>query len=424
MPSLRPITPRGTQLVAAYRATAVRVRAGERGKAAAEPVKRRLRPLVAPVTRLGWWVLLASVGCWWLGWHYGWIELTLLATGGAALFVLCALLTIGRTRLHIDVLLDPIRVTVGGASTGEVRITNLAHGVLLPIALELPIGPSAARFSLPTLRNGVRHDELFVVPTDRRGVIPVGPATTVRGDPLGLLRRTVSWTNVIELFVHPITVPLEPLGAGLLRDLEGQTTNDVSMSDLAFHALREYQPGDDRRYIHWRSSAKAGRFLVRQFLDTRRSHITTMVDSAVTSYVDPDDYEMAISVAASVARRAMLDEQDITVLAGSQAVPSGIGQRVLDAFSRAELATHGLNDLAARAARIAPDTSIALMITGSIIPFAELHRAALHFPPEARAIALRIDPAGRTGISGNNSLTVLTLQSLSELGPLLMGALQ
>ena len=101
----------------------------------------------------------------------------------------------------------------------------------------------------------------------------------MRGDPLGLVRRTVRWTDVTELFVHPRTVSLESLGAGLLRDLEGETTQDLSMSDLAFHALREYQPGDDRRYIHWRSSAKAGRLLVRQFLDTRRSHLSVVVDT-------------------------------------------------------------------------------------------------------------------------------------------------
>jgi len=245
----------------------------------------------------------------------------------------------------------------------------------------------------------------------------------VRGDPLGLLRRTVSWTDVIELFVHPVTVPLEPLGAGLLRDLEGQTTNDLSMSDLAFHALRDYSPGDDRRYIHWRSSAKAGKFLVRQFLDTRRSHFATIIDSDRRSYADADDYETAISAGASIAVRAVLDEQDLTVLAGAHAVPSASGQRVLDTFARAELADHGLNDLAARAARIAPDTSVALIITGSLVPFRELQHASTHFPPEVRVIALKIDSMRPTGISSHGGLTVLNLQTLAELPALMAGTM-
>lgn len=103
-----------------------------------------------------------------------------------------------------------------------------------------------------------------------------GPAVSVRGDPLGFVRITVGMTDRVELFVHPVTVPLEPLGTGPPRDLEGCTTNDVSMSYLAFYALREYVPGDDRRHIHWRSTAKLatstqdGRFLVRQYLDSRR----------------------------------------------------------------------------------------------------------------------------------------------------------
>ena len=88
-------------------------------------------------------------------------------------------------------------------------------------------------------------------------MIAVGPATTRRGDPLSIFSRDVTWTGVREVLVRPPMVPLETLGAGLLRDLEGVTTDAVSPSDLAFHALREYVPGDDLRHVHWRSSAKA-----------------------------------------------------------------------------------------------------------------------------------------------------------------------
>lgn len=386
-------------------------------------VRVRLRRATAPVTALGWSVLALAIGSWLVGWRLGWKELMLLATGAAVLLVACLLFTLGRTRLRVEVEVDPQRVTVGTPAAGVTRLRNVARGPLLPILLELPIGAGAARFTMPLLRAGGEHEELFVIPTERRGVIPVGPATTVRGDPLGLLRRALTWTEVIELFVHPVTVPIEPLGAGLLRDLEGVTTNEVSMSDLAFHALREYSPGDDRRYIHWRSSAKAGRFLVRQFLDTRRSHVTVIVDSDTGSYPDPEDYETAISAGASVAVRSVRDDQELTVLAGAHALPAAIGQRVLDTFSRAELGDHDLNDLAARAARIAPDTSVALIVTGSVIPFAQLRRAAMHFPPEVRVVALRIDPTASTAISGSGGMTVLSLQQLSELPALLAGTL-
>jgi uncharacterized protein (DUF58 family) len=396
---------------------------GGRVVTAGAPMARWLGRAASPVSSLGWTVLAGGVGCWLLGWRFGWVELMLVATAAVALFVLCALLMIGRTRLRVDVEVEPQRVTVGTPAAGQVRVTNAARGVLLPIVLELPIGTGEARFNLPTLRGGGSHEELFVVPTERRGVIPIGPATTVRGDPLGLFRRAVQWTTKLELFVHPVTVPLEPVGAGLLRDLEGQTTNDLSMSDLAFHALRDYSPGDDRRYIHWRSSAKAGRFLVRQFLDTRRSHFTAVVDSDLRSYADPMDFETAISVGASVAVRALIDEQDLTVLAGAHALPSALGQRVLDTFSRAELADHGLRDLATRAARIAPDTSVALLITGSLVPFIDIHRAAAHFPPEVRSLAIRIDPGAPTSVRGSRGLTVLSLQSLAELPAALAGTL-
>jgi len=388
----------------------------------ARGLARRVQPFLAPVSALGWTVLASAVGCWILGRELGWQELMLAATAALVLFVACLVLVIGRTRLRVAVTVDPLRVVVGSPATGTVRVTNASRAVLLPIMLELPIGHSAARFSLPALRRDVHHEELFVVPTQRRGVIPIGPATTVRGDPLGLVRRTVAWTGVLELFVHPVTVPLEPLGSGLLRDLEGQTTNDLSMSDLAFHALRDYAPGDDRRYIHWRSSAKAGRFLVRQFLDTRRSHFSTVVDSSADSYADPEEYETAISVAASIAVRAMLDEQELTVVAGSHAVPAVTGRRVLDVFSRAELGSHTLLDLSGRAARIAPDTSVAVLITGPRSSYADVHRASLHFPPEVRVLGVQIDPAKPTSMTSARGLTILSLQTLAELSALFAGA--
>lgn len=394
-----------------------------RGDLAAHPVSLRLRFVLGLVTPLGWAVTTLSLIVWLVGWRLGWAEMFLLASGGLVLLVVSALLTIGRARVSVVVTVDPLRVTVGDPSAGDVVVRNKAKMPLLPVTLELPIGAQAARFHLPPIAPGAAHDELFVVPTEKRGVVAVGPATTVRGDPFGLMRREVTWTGVLEVFVHPLTVPLEPLGAGLLRDLEGQTTRDLSMSDLAFHALRDYEPGDDRRYIHWRSSAKVGRFVVRQFLDTRRSHMCLLVDSATDSYRTEDEYELAISAAASLSLRALQDEQEVTALAGAHVADSKAGLRMLDTFSRAELDHHGLVDLARRAVRIAPDASIAVLVTGPVVPFAELRRAVSNFPVEVKPVVLRVDPSVQTGLSGEALMPVLRLQHLRDLSPLLRGAL-
>jgi uncharacterized protein (DUF58 family) len=266
---------------------------------------------------------------------------------------------------------------------------------------------------------GSTHAELFVVPTERRGVITVGPVTTARGDALGLFRRDVTWSETTEIFVHPRITPLEPLGAGLMRDLEGNTAENISMSDLAFHALREYAPGDDLRHVHWRSSARHGQLLVRQFLDTRRSHLNAIVDQRLDAYLSEDDYETAISAAASLLVRAILDGYDATFLSGDHAMTRGTGKSALDACSRAEPGDASMIAVAGRGAGLAPDTSVVFLVTGPHTDFVTLQRAAAQFPIEVGKVGLRVDSSSRPSLRSAGDLPLLTLGRLEELPTLL-----
>lgn len=385
----------------------------------------RLAPVTGPLTDyvspVGWLVLGGAVIALMIGALGHWGEFALLGYFLLAVLAACALLTIGRVQLAVTVGLHPLRVRVGDAAAGRVDVVNLRRRRLLPVTLELPVGRAAGRFTLPSLRPGAQATEHFTVPTARRGVIPVGPVTTVRGDPFGLLHRTVRWTEQLELFVHPWLVALDPLDSGLLRDLEGRTTNDMSVSDLAFHALRQYAPGDDRRYIHWRSSARhtaiSGdtHFLVRQFLDTRRSHLCVIVDCDDLSYTDEDEFETAISAAASVAVRGIRDEIRTTVVVGEHVVAEGTPARTLDGFARAERRRVPLSRTAADAARSAPATSIALFVTGGQSDFAEVRRAAANFSIDVTTVVLRVDRTQRVGVSAAGGSTLLTLGELSDL---------
>ena len=243
------------------------------------------------------------------------------------------------------------------------RLTNLAAGRLLPTVLDLPVGRSSTATGCRAWHPGETHEESFTIRTERRGVIPVGPATTRRGDPLGLFSRDLCWTEVTEVLVRPPMVPLDSLGAGLLRDLEGVSTDAVSQSDLAFHTLREYVPGDELRHVHWRSSAKAmaaagtdpaagapvPRHQAQPRHRRRRRH-------RAPSWIDPEDFETAMSVAASLAVRAVLDEFDTSFVCGDQASSGRSGHLALDAICRAGFGRTGLRRHRAPGGRRWPPT--------------------------------------------------------------------
>jgi uncharacterized protein (DUF58 family) len=374
-----------------------------------------VRPALTTVTGAGWTVLAVCVLAWVLASALGWIELAVLAMACLFLFVVAALFMIGRTKLEVRAVVEPPRVTVGKSLTGEVSVRNAAKGPLPAAQLEFPIGEGGVSFDLPLMLPGGSHAEVFSIPTERRGVIVVGPVRSVRGDPVGLFRRELDWTRPTEVFVHPRVVPLAPLGAGLIRDLEGNTAQSASTSDFSFQSLREYVPGDDLRHVHWRSSARHGTMLVRQFLDTRRSHLTAIVDGAPDAYRSADDYETAISVAASLMVRALRDGYDVSFLSGKVVMTKGVGRVALDACSRAEPSARSLADVAADGARLAPETSVVFLITGPSGNYRGLQRAAAQFGIETGRVAVRVDSTAIPGLRANVEVPVLTISRLDEL---------
>ena len=389
------------------------------------PDTERLERVLGIVKPVGWVVLGICVAAAVVAWVAQWREMAVLAAACGLLLVLAAPFLLGRTTVRVDLRLEPERVVAGESAAAGVLVVNTAGRRLLPTTLEVPVGSAVHRYAIGSLAPGAGNEETFTIRTERRGVIPVGPATTRRGDPLGLFSRDVTWTPVREVLVRPPLLPLESLGAGLLRDLEGVSTDAVSQSDLAFHALREYAPGDDLRHIHWRSSAKVmassgeSSLLVRQYLDTRRSHATLVVEDRHAAWPDPEDFETAMAVAASIAVRAVLDEFEVSFVCGRHASSGADGHQALDAVCRADLGAEGLVSTGRRAVSVAPDTSLAFLVTGPGGEFTDVQRASAAFPPEVRRFAILIDPAGRSRVSEAGGLPVLHLADKNDLAGLL-----
>lgn len=383
--------------------------------------RQRAEAALSVVTPLAWVLLVVGGVGLVVGRRLGWEELTVVASTALLVLVASIGFTLGRASLAVTVEVRPTRVPAGDRAAAAVTVGSASGGRMLGVDMELTVGAGVAEFRVPTLGAGETHEEIFILPTRRRAVIPVGPATSVRSDPFGLLRKVKAWTEPEPLFVHPRTVPLAELGSGFVRDLEGKTTNNVSQADVAFNTLREYEPGDDRRFVHWLTTARVGKLMVRQFIDTRRSHVGVVVDGTRASYGDEDEFETALSAAASLGVRVLREEQELSMVVARERVPTTAGNVMLDHLAAVEIQRRGtgLRGEVDHLVRMTGGLSLALLVTGSQTTVADLRAAAVQLPEDVRVLILRIDPEGETGFRPLGSHLLLTLDDLDELTRLL-----
>lgn len=381
-------------------------------------VRAVLRPYVSIVSRAGWLVVGVALSALVAGFALGWHELTALAFALLAMLAVCAVYLVGRSTYAVEIELNPSRVVVGGRAMGQLTVTNNGPKPLLPAVMELPVGGAIAEFGIPGLKPGEVHDELFAVPTERRAVIEAGPARSVRGDHLGLLRRVIDWTDAVDLFVHPRTTPMNPSAAGLVRDLEGQVTAKITNNDLAFHALRPYEPGDDRRYVHWRTSARTGQLMVRQFNETRRSQLTMVLSEDTASYADADEFELAVSITASVAAQVIRDGTQISVVAESRTLRTHAPTALLDDSCRVDLRSSRFTsprDFVRTVTRRLPPPSVLIVVAGSSWTTADFRSVQLLMPTDTTMLGVIVSRGAAPSIAMVSGVAILTIGVLSDL---------
>jgi uncharacterized protein (DUF58 family) len=381
-----------------------------------DDVRRFITRASGPITPLGRAVLGIGIVSWVIVAISGWEEFAIVAGVCLVGVAIAFLFTFGRMQLGVMTVLNPRRVVAGDTAVAEFNVTNTSSRRMLPVRLEVPVNEAIATVHVPMLASNETFEEVLIIPTQRRGVLRVGPTRSVRGDPLAIMRREVVWADAEELFVHPKTSSLQGVSSGWLRDLEGQPTNDRSPSDVAFHTLREYVPGDDRRHVHWRTSARINKLMVRQFIDNRRSHLGIVIDTNPASYADVDEFELAVSMAASLGLRAIIEGQEISCVAGESGVASHSGQNLLDGLSRIELGvpTISLQETSMRAAPLLSSASIVALVTGSTLAVSEFLLAARRFGVDVRVLALRANLAGEPSLVRAPQMTTLVADSLDS----------
>ncbi|MGW4927720.1 DUF58 domain-containing protein [Agromyces sp. NPDC004153] len=400
--------------------------------AAAGVVADWARAVQGVVTPLGWAVVAGAVAALAVGYTWGWVEFIAIGWGLVLLVAVASVWLIGRGASTIELMLPTPRVVVGEQAQARLIAANPGRRRFGGVQLEVPVGNKVVERVLPGLPRGGAFDDQFKIPTERRGIVPVGPARTVRADPIGLMRREIVWSQSVDLHVHPRTIAIGTLSTGFIRDLEGSPTRDLTASDIAFHALREYVPGDDRRFIHWKSTAKTGTFMVRQFEETRRSRLMVLLDLEPGAYADDEEFELAVSAAASVGARAIRDARTVSFVvsgrgrvgtrgSGMRELPTVSRDRLLDALCVVERddAALLLPDVARASAESLPGVSLAFLVTGTARGAATLRAASSRLPAGVETIAVQCSPGGEATARTIAGLTVFGIGYLEDLRAML-----
>jgi uncharacterized protein (DUF58 family) len=144
----------------------------------------------------------------------------------------------------------------------------------------------------------------------KRGCFQVGPLEVTATDPLGIFHFQHELSGTAELLVYPQTVELPwifPAGGGPYGASSTHTA-EMRGEGSEFYGIREYQPGDPLRRVHWRSSARMGRLAVVEYEHDVAVDLTLVLDARRGSDVGhgiETTLETAVTIAASLARMVL-----------------------------------------------------------------------------------------------------------------------
>ncbi|WP_416979300.1 DUF58 domain-containing protein [Streptomyces sp. T028] len=228
------------------------------------------------------------------------------ALGGTCLLAVAvaALWTLPSPRLGAERRIAPRKVGRGEPAEGIAVLTNKGGRTRRGLRVTDHSGDEEITVGIPPLRAGTPYELRYALPTARRGPVPVGPLRLERTDPLGLARRLRSYGASDTLLVRPRICLLPVLPSGRAHHVEGPTSDTADDGSLTFHALREYVLGDDLRRVHWRSTARTNKLMVRQMVDVSLPHTTLVLDTRERAYATEDDFELAVDCTASIAYAA------------------------------------------------------------------------------------------------------------------------
>jgi uncharacterized protein (DUF58 family) len=174
----------------------------------------------------------------------------------------------------------------------------------------------------------------YPILVDRRGLYRIEGIKLLTKFPFGLFQKAAMLPCASETVVYPRVVPLPP---GLTQELTA-LGHDRTVSrrgpGSALYNLRRYQAGDDSRAIHWKTTARQRRLIVRETEAEDQRRVTLALPAAAPADSQAG-FEQAVELTASLVAFFHAQGYAIRLLIGGQDLPHGSGEAHFHALLRA-----------------------------------------------------------------------------------------
>ncbi len=245
----------------------------------------------------------------------------------------------------------PPRVFAGQPFLMEISVEN-AKQKLASYSIEIedllsgrPLDKKCYFLKIPpgkTQRTSYRHT--FA----RRGQYRLDGFRVATKFPFGLFRKSRDVEEIGDVLVYPAITAM-PRPAPQARQVGDAMAERLGRRG-EFFGLREWREGDDRRDVHWRSTARTGRTMVREYEDELTRRAVVVLDNALpddvlaaanADDVEPADqelldaFERAVSLAASLASAYLEAGWSVQLVARGEDVAMGAGRPQLARILRA-----------------------------------------------------------------------------------------
>jgi len=338
-----------------------------------------------------------------------------------------------------------LRSQVGQLFEERYRITNTSRLPRLWIEVrdESPLPGSRGSHVLTLIGGNESRTYLARTRLTRRGVFPLGPTVLGSGDLFGLFPVTRTFPGEETLLVYPMMADLRsfPSPAGLLPGGEALRRRTAQITSNAA-GVREYVTGDPINRIHWVSTARRDRLMVKEFELDPLAEVWIFLDGAASVQaalpqpetefnpldvwrsrtkftLPPSTEEYAVSAAASIARYYIGKGRSVGLVAVGKSLhllPSDRGGRqlgkILEALAllRAEGDVPLLGLVEAHARHLPRGSTVVLITPGTTNEI--IHAADLLLRRGLRPVAVLLDPSTFGGPFDNREI-VLGMQAMN-----------